>query len=103
MGGGEALMSGSPPPIVAQIFGFFVFFRFSRWFCYGLGRRPLVFWVFLVFPVDLLPLCVGLCLPGTLQIITYITPEHVGGPYMSNNIHQNVFDVCFDHGGNTKK
>ena len=43
-----------------------------------------------VFPRDLLSLCVGLCLVGTLQITTYITPEHVGWnclppPYISRS------------------
>ena len=47
-----------PTPIVAQIFGFFCFFWFSRWFCYAFGKGPLVFLVFLVFPMDLLSLCV---------------------------------------------
>ena len=39
-----------PTPIVAQIFGFFVFFLFSRWFCYAFGKDPLVFLVFSGFP-----------------------------------------------------
>ena len=39
-------MSSSPPPIVAQIFGFFDFFWFSRWFCYAFGKDPLIFLVF---------------------------------------------------------
>ena len=43
-------MSSSPPPIVAQIFVFFVFFWFSRWFCYAFGKDPLVFLVFSGFP-----------------------------------------------------
>ena len=59
-------MSSSPPPIVAQIFGFFVFFWFSRWFCYAFGKDPLVFLVCLVFLNGLPPLCVGLCLPYAL-------------------------------------
>jgi hypothetical protein len=36
-------------PIVTKVFVFFVFFGFSRWFCYGFGRASLVFWVFWVF------------------------------------------------------
>ena len=58
-------MISFPPPIVAQIFGFFGFFWFSRWFCYAFGKGPLVFLVFLVFPMDLRPLCVGPSLAQT--------------------------------------
>ena len=43
-----------PTPIVVQIFGFFVFFWFSRWFCYAFGKDPLEFLGFVVFPMDLL-------------------------------------------------
>ena len=43
-------MSSFPPPIVAQIFGFFVFFLFSRWFCYAFGKDPLFFLFFSGFP-----------------------------------------------------
>ena len=52
--------------IVAEIFGFFSFFAFSRWFCYAFRKGPLIFLVFLLFLDGLLPLCVGLCLPQTL-------------------------------------
>ena len=43
-------MRSFPPPIVAQIFGFFGFFWFSRWFCYAFGKGALVFLVFSGFP-----------------------------------------------------
>ena len=82
---------GLQASIVAEILGFFGFFWFSRWFCYGLGRHPLVFLIFLVFPMDLTPLFGGPSLVGTLQIITCITPEHMGAGYVSYTLHQNMF------------
>ena len=33
-------------PIVSEIFVFFVFFEFPRWFCYGLTRMIWVLWFF---------------------------------------------------------
>ena len=92
MGEGGPDMSSSPPPIVAQIFGFFCFFWFSRWFCYAFGKDPLVFWVFSGFPKGFAIFVCRVCLVGTLQIITCITPEQMGDPYMSHSILQNTFD-----------
>ena len=77
-------------PMSIKTFVFF-FFCFLDGFAMLLGRGPWVFWFLLVFPMDLLPLCVGLCLVGALQVITYITPEHMGGPYVSHTLHQNIF------------
>ena len=61
---------GTPLPPDIFVFCFFVFFGFPDGFATFVCR---------------------VCLVGTLQIITYITPEDVGGTYVSHRFHQRAF------------
>ena len=90
------------PKILAEA-GDWVGIPASGWGFQLLPISLVFFLVFWVFPMDLLPLCVGLCLVWTLQIITYITPEHMGGPYVSHTLHQNIFHFVWSWSKHIKK